>query len=346
MGPVKQLAKLFLLVLVVGIGLAWAGLRYLEEWGQSPLDFNQDQVLEVASGSSFHRLAAQLEDQGLIEKAWMFRLYMRVHDKSPLLQAGEYQLNVGTNVNQLIELVQSGEVIEYSVTLVNGHTFKQFLASLAAHPKLIQTLQQQSPEQIMVRLQSAHQHPEGLFYPDTYHFHKGESDFDILARAYSRMQQLLNDAWQNKADGLPYESPYEALIMASIVEKETAVPSERGTIAGVFVNRLRKNMRLQTDPTVIYGLGDSYGGNITRAHLRDYTPYNTYRINGLPPTPIANPALPAIEASLHPEPTSALYFVAKGDGSHQFSQTLAQHQKAVRQYQLKRRTDYRSTPKK
>ena len=340
----KTLVKALLLMLVVVLGLSWAGMQYLKRWAHSPLALQQDRILEVPSGSSFYRLSTQLEQQSMISDARMLRWYLRLNDKSPLLQAGEYRLAVGTTVEQLIDLVQSGAVIQYSVTLINGHTFKGFLASLSAQTKLVQTLQGQTAQQILAQLNSPYKHPEGLFYPDTYYFHKGASDFDILRRAYERMQLLLSEAWQQRQEGLPYESSYEALIMASIVEKETAVASERSKIAGVFVNRLRKKMRLQTDPTVIYGLGDSYQGNITRAHLRAHTAYNTYRINGLPPTPIANPALPAIEAALHPQPTSALYFVAKGDGSHKFSETLVEHEKAVRQYQHKRRADYRSTP--
>ena len=341
----KLLLKLFFLLLILAIAGAFGAVRYLESWAQSPLALKEPVVLTVQKGASFYAVARQLETMALIEDARLLRWYLRIKRENRLLQVGEYQLQPGITLQQLLDKFQRGDVIQYSVTLVNGNTFNEFVATLQAHPQLAHELKDQNPKQILEGLGSPYTHPEGLFYPDTYFFQNGDSDRDILKRAYDRMQTLLAKAWDQREENLPYQSAYEALIMASIVEKETAVSSERALIAGVFVNRLNKKMRLQTDPTVIYGLGDQYKGNITRAHLKAYTPYNTYRINGLPPTPIANPALPAIEAALHPEKTNALYFVAKGDGSHYFSETLAQHQKAVRQYQWKRRSDYRSTPK-
>ncbi len=340
----KRFFQLIVLLAVAVVIAAFAFVQYLQSWADSPLPLQQATVLDVPAGSSFYRLSKQLEKDGWITDARMLRWYLRIKRNDHYLQAGEYNIAPGTTLAQLIKKLQSGDVIQYSVTLINGNTVKEFLASLAGNKDLKQTLAGKTPKQILAMLDSEHSHPEGLFYPDTYFFHKGETDFGILKRAYMRMQEQLQNAWNEKEENLPYASAYEALIMASIVEKETAVPSERALIAGVFVNRLRKKMRLQTDPTVIYGLGDQYKGNITRKHLKAYTPYNTYRINGLPPTPIANPALPAIEAALHPKKTNALYFVAKGDGSHHFSNTLEEHQKAVRQYQWKRRSDYRSTP--
>ncbi len=199
-------------------------------------------------------------------------------------------------------------------------------------------------EQVMEAVGAAGQHPEGWFFPDTYMFSGSETDLDILKRAYSRMVRVLDEEWENREQGLPYNSPYEALIMASIVERETGVAHERQEVAGVFVRRLHKGMRLQTDPTVIYGMGDDYDGRIRTRDLRAYTPYNTYRIDGLPPTPIALPGRDSVHAALHPADGDALFFVARGDGSHKFSRTLAEHQKAVREFQLNRREDYRSFP--
>lgn len=342
------LKKRVLLLLVLGAvfaGVALFAVSWLNHWAQSPLLLQQDRVLNVPQGSSLYKLSIELEQSGLIEHGRYLRWYIKLNDLGHLIQAGEYHVPLGTTPAQLIEKIQNGAVIKYSVTLINGHTFQQFQRALAADPVLVQRLPGMSTEQILQALGEEHKHPEGLFYPDTYHFQRGDSDLQVLQRAHQRMQKLLQQAWAQREEGLPYGNAYEALIMASIVEKETAVGEERSLIAGVFVNRLNKRMRLQTDPTVIYGLGDQYQGNITRAHLKAYTPYNTYRINGLPPTPIANPALPAIEAALHPAATKALYFVAKGDGSHHFSETLQEHQRAVRQYQWKRRADYRSSPK-
>ena len=320
-------------------------IGWLNQWAQTPMVLQQDQVLEVPTGSSLYRLSIELEQLGLIEQGRYLRWYIKLNKLGHFIQAGEYEVPMGTTPAQLVAKIQKGDVVSYSVTLINGHTFKEFLSALQSDPVLVKRLPDMSTEQILQALGEVRPHPEGLFYPDTYHFHRGDSDFDILERAHDRMSELLEQAWEKREEGLPYKDAYEALIMASIVEKETGIGEERALIAGVFVNRLNKKMRLQTDPTVIYGLGDQYQGNITKAHLKAYTPYNTYRINGLPPTPIANPALPAIEAALHPATTKALYFVAKGDGSHHFSETLQEHEKAVRQYQWKRRSDYRSSPK-
>mgnify|MGYP002834450351 FL=1 len=341
---VKKSIILLVVLLALAAALLAAAATWLQHWADSPMPFTTEQTLEVPAGSSLYRLSQELERGGLIEHGRYLRWYSRLHDLGHLVQAGEYRLAVGTTPHQLIEKIAAGDVVQYAVTLINGHTFAQFRQTLAADPVLEQRLPEMTVADILAALGEQREHPEGLFYPDTYQFRRGDSDLDVLVRAYQRMQALLHQAWQDRAPDLPYTTPYEALIMASIVEKETAVPAERAEIAGVFVNRLRRNMRLQTDPTVIYGLGSAFDGNLTRAHLRASNPYNTYRIRGLPPTPIANPALPAIEAALHPATTEALYFVAKGDGSHQFSRTLQQHQQAVRRYQHQRRADYRSSP--
>ncbi len=238
---------------------------------------------------------------------------------------------------EFMDQILSGKVIQYSITIVEGWNIYQLLDVLKADPHIKQTLQGLSHKQIMQRIGYPEMHPEGRFYPDTYHFPKGLTDVEFLQRAYGAMQQKLAAEWEKRAVGLPYKTPYEALIMASIVEKETGLPSERQAIAGVFVRRLEKRMRLQTDPTVIYGLLPNFDGNIRRRDLRRDTPYNTYRRRGLPPTPIAMPGGDAIHAALHPADGDKLYFVSRGDGSHHFSATLEEHNRAVIKYQLKGR---------
>ena len=217
-------------------------------------------------------------------------------------------------------------------------------SALAKHEKIEQTLDGLSDSEVMAKLGHAGEFPEGRFFPDTYRFVRGMTDAQLLEKAYNRLEKVLAEEWQQRAPDLPYATPYEVLIMASLVEKETGVPQERGQIAGVFVRRMKIGMPLQTDPTVIYGLGERYNGKLTRAHLREPTPYNTYTIPGLPPTPIAMVGREAIHAALHPVSGSSLYFVAKGDGSHTFSDDLDAHNNAVREFQIKRRADYRSSP--
>ena len=245
---------------------------------------------------------------------------------------------------QLLDRFNRGDVVRYQITFPEGWTFRQWLSHLASVEQFAE-IAELSSEQVMAAAGINQAHPEGWLFPDTYSYTLSDGAVDILARAHRKMVDVLNQAWTGRDMGLPYRSAYEALIMASIVEKETGLAEERSTIAGVFVRRLNKGMRLQTDPTVIYGLGDAYKGNITRAHLKALTAYNTYRINGLPPTPIAMPSAAAIDAALHPQPGTSLYFVARGDGGHYFSDSLEQHQKAVRQYQINQRAvNYQSAP--
>ncbi|MEH6472686.1 MAG: endolytic transglycosylase MltG, partial [Halopseudomonas sp.] len=253
-------------------------------------------------------------------------------------------LEPGLSHDGLLQMLVQGRVRSYQVTLVEGQTVAELVAVLQAHPQLEATLQQTDPEHIAKILGIAGS-AEGWIYPDTYQFTRGTTDKQVLKRAYQAMQQLLEQEWAERAAKLPLKNAYDALILASIVEKETGAAFERPAIAGVFTRRLQKGMRLQTDPTVIYGMGERYNGNITRADLKRQTPYNTYRIKGLPPTPIANPGRAAIHAALNPEAGKALYFVAKGDGSHQFSATLSEHNRAVTRFQRhKRRQNYRSAP--
>lgn len=333
-----KLALLCLLLVVFAFG--FHGYHTLTK----PLQF-VDQVLEVPPGSGFSQITAWLQQKDIISQTLYWKIYARLTGKAKRVQAGEYQLSSGISARQLLEKMVNGEVIRHQVTLVEGWTFKQFLAALASEEKLQHELTGLSPKQVMAKLGKGDEYPEGRFFPDSYQFTRGTSDLDILQRAYQRLASILDEEWQQREEGLPYKSPYEALVMASIVEKETGQAAERPEIAGVFVRRLQKGMRLQTDPTVIYGLGDRYKGNIKRKHLTQPTPYNTYVIKGLPPTPIAMVGREAIYAALHPKAGKSLYFVARGDGSHFFSDTLEQHNKAVRRYQINQRAEqYRSSP--
>lgn len=321
-------------------GLLWKQEQVLEQ----PLQLEHEIVLSAPAGSTPTGLLLQLEQQGVLHGAFWLRLSWRLQGHVQPLHSGEYELTPGMNVTQLLEKWRSGDVLQYRVTLVEGWNFRQVRAALAQQDKLQQTLGDVSDSELMRRLDQANLHPEGRFFPDTYNFTRGQSDLDILRQANQRLQKVLAEEWAQRAEDLPYRNPDEALIMASIIEKETGVAREREEIAGVFIRRLAIGMLLQTDPTVIYGMGERYTGKITRADLRKPTAYNTYVISGLPPTPIAMVGREAIYAALHPKAGKSLYFVARGDGSHVFSNTLAEHNKAVREYQIKRRADYRSSP--
>lgn len=326
-----------------GLVFAFAGWQQREALEQ-PLVLTEEQLLDVPAGSTPGGLLNRLEEEGVIQGAFWLRQYWRFNLAGQSLHSGEYRMAPGMNAAQLLGLWQRAEVVQYSLTLVEGWNFRQLRTALAKQVKLEQTLADASDEELMKRLGLEGQHPEGRFFPDTYRYVRGMRDIDLLKQAHQRLEQVLQDEWEKRADKLPYADPYQALIMASMVEKETGVPSERGQIAGVFVRRLQMGMLLQTDPTVIYGLGERYAGKITRAHLREATPYNTYVIAGMPPTPIAMVGREAIHAAMHPVEGKSLYFVARGDGSHVFSESLAAHNQAVREYQLKRRADYRSSP--
>ncbi len=288
----------------------------------------------VKPGMSLKAFARELHRRGVVPESHSFVLLANLLGQGRGLKAGEYLFEPGISARGILGQVVAGRVVRYPVVLVEGWTFRQFLQALARTEKLAQTLTGQSSAQIMATLGYPDQHPEGRFFPDTYHFTAGDSDRTILMRAYQRMQQRLELEWSARAPDLPVRSAYDALILASIVEKETGKPEERPLIAGVFTNRLRRGMRLQTDPTVIYGLGDRFDGNLRRRDLERDNPYNTYTRAGLPPTPIAMPGAAALHAALHPADTRALYFVSRGDGSHVFSETLTEHNAAVIKYQL------------
>ena len=341
-----MIRKLLLLlqgaVVLAALLIGWAFWSQQQALQQT-LNLEQERLLEVPAGSSTSLMLNRLEQEGVLSGALWLRLYWRFNLKQPL-QSGEYRLQPGMHAEELLGLWQRGDVVQYSITLVEGWNFRQVRAHLAAQERLQQTLTALSDAEIMAKLGQPGMHPEGRFFPDTYRYIRGMRDIDLLRQALQRQEQVLAEEWGKRADNLPYREPYQALIMASLVEKETGVASERSQIAGVFVRRLRLGMLLQTDPTVIYGLGERYQGNLTRAHLRQPTPYNTYVIKGLPPTPIALVGREAIHAALHPADGQSLYFVARGDGSHVFSDSLAAHNRAVREYQLQRRADYRSSP--
>ncbi|SIQ08265.1 endolytic transglycosylase MltG [Aquipseudomonas alcaligenes] len=330
-----------LVALVLALALAGWSLRSALD---QPLKLESERLIEVVPGDTPGGLLNRLEGEGVLDGAFWLRLYWRFNLPGQALHSGEYRLTPQQSARDLLELWRRGEVVQYSLTLVEGWSFRQVRAALVRQEKLEQRLADLDDKALMDRLGLAGVSPEGRFFPDTYRYVRGMSDLDLLKQASARLDQVLDEEWARRADGLPYRKPYDALIMASMVEKETGVAEERGQIAGVFVRRLRSGMRLQTDPTVIFGLGERYNGNLTRAHLQQPTPYNTYVIDGMPPTPIALAGREAIHAALNPVAGKSLYFVARGDGSHVFSETLEQHNRAVREYQLKRRADYRSSP--
>lgn len=291
-------------------------------------------LIEVRAGSSFARVSRELEAAGYLQHPLFFRLLARWRGVENGIKTGEYQLQADLTPRQLLETLVRGEVLQYRITLVEGWTFEQALNALWSQEKLTREIPAFDPEQIAGLLGLEQTNPEGQLFPDTYFYTAGTSDLQLLRRAHARLESVLATAWDQRLGALPLQNSYEALILASIVEKESAFGAERGHIAGVFVHRLERGMRLQSDPTVIYGLGANFNGNLTRSDLAGETPYNTYRINGLPPTPIAMAGLDAITASLHPLPSDYLYFVAKGNGEHHFSSTLEEHNAAVRRYQL------------
>ena len=295
-----------------------------------PADFS------IKPGSSLKSATRQIIESGVELNAWQFNLLGRILGRAGTIKAGSYEVDRGITPLALLNMLSAGEFAEEEVVFIEGWTFRQMRATLDAHPGVRHDSAPMSEAQIMDRLGAAGCNPEGTFFPDTYLFAKGESDLDLLRRAYKAMDRQLAALWQQRAPGLPYRSPYDALVMASMIEKETGQSNERALIGGVFVNRLRLGMMLQTDPSVIYGLGEKFNGNLRKKDLLRDTPHNTYTRNGLPPTPISMPGLASLQAALNPAKTTALYFVARGDGSSEFSRTLAEHERAVTKYQRRR----------
>jgi len=323
------------LVLVGSLLAGWAWMEY-QDFISTPLRIPQGSVIyEVRRGASLAAVARDLEQAGMIDDARYLQWYGRYTGQASQIRAGEYRLSDELLPDSLLALLVSGRSVTYTLTLLEGWNIHQVRAAVAAHEALAQTLEGVDDAQLMERLGRPGEHPEGRFFPDTYQFTRGMSDLEFLRRALLTMDEALATAWAERVEDLPLSTPYEALILASIVEKETGQADERREIAGVFARRLRKGMKLQTDPTVIYGMGERYDGNIRRSDLEQDTPYNTYVHTGLPPTPICMPGRDALRAAVDPAPGKTLYFVARGDGSHVFSATLSDHNAAVRKYQLK-----------
>lgn len=314
------------LFLVVVIGILWSSL-----FKTYPVE-GKKQLLAIGQGDSYSGLIDRLSKENKIHFPIILKLYQKImiHES---LKAGVYEIDQGMSVRQVLEFISNAENAQMNrVLVIEGTTFKQLVEQLQQNPLVKKEVSNLPQAEMLQTLNIPFSHPEGLFAPDTYFFNKGESDKKILTDLYRRQMKNLDQAWENRAPNLPYNNKYEALIMASIIEKETSLDSELQQVSGVFVRRLQKGMRLQTDPTVIYGMGDRYKGNITRQDLRTPTAYNTYTMSGLPPTPIALPSKKAIEAAMHPDDSNTIYFVATGNGGHKFSATLDEHNRAVKEY--------------
>ncbi len=331
-----SLVTRLVLIMVLLVGACAGGMVY---WAQSPV-MPEGKPIEftVKSGSGAQAVAQQLSNAGAPMNATLFTAMVRVTGNGSKLKAGPYELKPGVSPWKLLGKIVRGEIAQDAVTVIEGWTFKQMRQALNAHPTLKHDTIQLTDAQLLQKIGvKDYKHPEGLFFPDTYMFAKGSSDLLVFKQAHANLTKRLNELWEKRDSALPYKLQYDALIMASIIEKETGKKSERGMIASVFVNRLHKGMLLQTDPTVIYGIGDKFDGNIRKRDLKKDTPYNTYTRKGLPPTPIALSGMQSLTAAFNPEKSDALYFVARGDGSSQFSTNLRDHNNAVIQYQLKGR---------
>ncbi len=324
----KKLFSRFILVIVVVVaaGVYWASQPILPD-NQSIVEFT------ITPGSGASSAAREIANAGAPLDPYLFTLFVRSMRQGGKIKAGSYELKPGVTPRELLRKLVNGEFAQKSLTIIEGWTFRQMRQAIFENPGLKHDTTGLSDAELMSKISTQYTHPEGLFFPDTYLFPKGASDMVIYQQAFASMRKHLDNMWARRDLSLPYQSPYEALIMASIVEKETGQKSERGLVAGVFVNRLKVGMLLQTDPTVIYGMGEQYQGRIYKKDLLSSTPYNTYLKKGLPPTPISLPGAASLEAAMHPDPTHALYFVARGDGTSHFSTNLSEHNQAVNLYQ-------------
>ena len=328
MRVIKRLIKF----VVLGVLVATGWMLY---FAYTPLPLSQFPIeFTLKHGSSLKSVARQMTDEGLLREPWSFSVLVRIFGKAGEIKAGNYLLESNLTPLELFYKITRGDVSQVELKCIEGWTFRQLRKSLDEHPGIVHETAGLSDREVLNLVGASEQEAEGLFFPDTYYFSKGMSDVSILKRAYHNMQEHLSKSWQDRDSGLPYSNAYEALIMASIIEKETGKSSERPVIAAVFINRLHQGMKLQTDPTVIYGLGERFDGNLRKSDLIADTPYNTYTRAGMPPTPIALPGLESIQAALHPAKSSALYLVAKGKGAHQLSDSLEEHNRAVTRYQL------------
>jgi UPF0755 protein len=332
----RNFFRLLALLVIAATALLIDASRVL----QTPLRVDAATTLLLEPGTSASVLVRRLSGDGWLDaqprSAWYLRAYLRFGGAATRLKAGEYAVPTGTSPLALLSLIESGQTIQHELRLIEGWTFRQALAAMRAHPQLQHTLGDADAGAVMRAIGRDGQHPEGRLFPDTYRFSRGTTDVAFLQRAAEMMDRALAEEWDRRAEGLPYATAEQALVMASIVEKETGAEHERTEVAGVFVRRLQLGMRLQTDPTVIYGLGETFDGNLRRNHLVTDGDYNTYMRSGLPPSPICLPGRASIRAALNPAPGKSLYFVSRGDGTHQFSDTLEEHNAAVRKYQLRR----------
>lgn len=327
MKTIGLVASVFLLLAGMVIGWLYADYR---DFLDTPLQLPEQGHIEwVKPGDHPPRLIRAWSAQGFTEDSWRWRVLLRQHPLS--IRAGEFLLPAGTRPREALEILASDEVVQYAFTLIEGWSYRQLSnALLAADALEVADPQQLAPEQVMAAISSDHPYPEGWFLPETYHYVRGDTALDILRRAHQAMRTALERSWQERVEDLPLDNAYELLTLASIVEKETAAAQERARVAGVFVRRLQQRWRLETDPTVIYGLGEAFDGNLRRVDLQTDTPYNTYTRFGLPPTPIAMPGVKSLQAAARPKPGTAMFFVADGNGGHVFSDTLAEHNRAVR----------------
>ena len=324
------IAAIFILILGTWFSIMWH--RFIRTPMCSERKVQQVTTIKVPVGTGIHYLAYRLSERSLIKHPKIFILLARLTGGPALLKSGEYQVTRTMTPRELLNNIVVGKVKQWSVTFIEGWTFRQFKEGLKANSHIHHTVDKLSDQKIMEKL-GDNRHPEGLFFPDTYFFTCGDTDFQILRQSYNQMKIILKKIWYIRSKNLPYKDPYQALIVASLIEKETALPKERPEIAGVILRRLKKRMPLQVDPTVLYGLGRPYDSPITKDDLVSHTPYNTYQNYGLPPTPIDMPSHESILAAVNPASKGALYYVARGDGSHVFSSTYQAHHEAVKKYQ-------------
>ncbi|KTF10489.1 MULTISPECIES: endolytic transglycosylase MltG [Pseudoalteromonas] len=325
--------KVTLSVLLLAIITTIVGYQQLQATITSPLLVSTNTHFEVKKGTGFNQLCKQWQAKGWLESCWRYQVVAKLDPTLTDLKAGLYELTSDSVITN-IKKINKGDQVSFSFTIIEGQNLREVLEAIKKANNLQNDLKDDA---LSMQILNSDMYLEGWLFPDTYHYHNNDTASSVLKRAAVKMQQVLEDAWHERSDDLPYDTAYKALIMASIIEKETGLASERPLIASAFVNRLNTNMRLQTDPTVIYGIGADFDGDIKSKDLRDYTPYNTYRINGLPPTPIAMPSKAAILAAVNPPQSDYVYFVSKGDGSHQFSTTLKQHNVAVNTYILNKK---------